>query len=66
MTKKWLSKAENCELCLKPLEGKEYFVDGDTSFGGWALMCPACFEKYGKGLGLGCGQKYDAVTKEQI
>jgi hypothetical protein len=34
------------------------FVDGATTMGSWAIMAPSSFEVYGKGLGLGKGQKY--------
>ena len=57
MDKKWLSKIPNvCELCSKPI-GK-YFIDGATMFGPWALMDEGCHSIWGKGLGLGRGQKY--------
>ena len=66
---KWLSKADNCDICKEPLDwalNKQWFVDGATQMGPWALMCPRCFEMYGVGLGTGRGQKYDYKTKEKI
>ena len=66
---KWLSKAENCDICKDALDrfiNKMWFVDGKTTSGPWALMCPECFEHYGVGLGSGKGQKYDFATKVKI
>ncbi len=61
--KKWLSSFEECDICHTHLKGVvEYFVDGKTVQGPWALMCPECHAKYGYGLGLGYGQKYDGTT----
>lgn len=34
-------------------------IDGRTTFGGWAYLCPACHAKYGVGLGMGKGTKFD-------
>jgi len=61
-TPRWLSPVNECDLCDKPLKDEDYFVDGQTRFicGPWALMCPACHETHGNGLGLGKGQKYDS------
>jgi hypothetical protein len=36
------------------------FIDGATTFGQWANMCPSCHARYGVGLGTGRGQQYDA------
>ena len=66
MPKKWLGKAEFCDLCRQSLQDGDFFVDGRTSFGSWALLCPACFEKHGSGLGTGKGQKYDSKTFEKL
>lgn len=33
-------------------------IDGATMMGPWALMTPKTFARYGRGLGLGRGQKY--------
>lgn len=63
MTKKWLSNFDNCDICKTPLKGKvEYFVDGKTKMGSWALMCPECFKQYGFKIEYGYGQKYDGTT----
>ena len=63
---KWLSPADECDLCGLPLEDYDHFVDGKTTMGPWALMCPLCHASYGKGIGTGLGQKYDSKTKEKI
>ena len=63
--KKWRgSNPVNCQLCNKPF--KEVFIDGRTMYGQWALMCQACHDLKGRGLGLGYGQKYDLKTLEKI
>jgi hypothetical protein len=66
--KKWLGSQTKCDFCKIELTSWTVaaFVDGKTVMGPWALMCPECFEKYGVGLGLGRGQKYDAQTKVKI
>lgn len=48
-------KAKECELTNE-------FIDGATKFGPWANMCPACFGKNGRGLGMGVGQRYKKAT----
>lgn len=37
--------------------------DGKTIMGPWAFMCQSAFEKYGRGLGLGLGQRL-VLTKD--
>jgi hypothetical protein len=61
---KWLSAHDECDICKTDLKLVKYFVDGNTIYGSWALMCPSCHKRYGKGLGVGKGQKYDAKTRE--
>lgn len=57
----WLSQIPtNCDVCHKPIKGT--FVDGKTRMGPWALMCEKCHGEIGCSLGLGKGQKYQAVT----
>lgn len=61
--KRWLSNWDRCDICKEKIKGNsEWFVDGKTVFGPWALMCERCFEEHGVGLGLGRGQKYDGKT----
>jgi hypothetical protein len=65
---KWLGHETNCDMCTATLSADviEYFVDGATKQGPWAILCPQCFEQHGVGLGLGRGQKYDAKTRVKI
>ena len=63
MTNKWLGES-TCNNCGEKPEG--WFVDGETIFGPWALMCQKCHKLIGAGIGLGVGQKYDAETLEKI
>ncbi len=61
----WSSGRSCCDICTADTEpGKvEYFVDGKVKgVSAWALMCPVCFERFGVGLGLGLGQKYDGMS----
>jgi hypothetical protein len=53
-----------CDLCEHAIT--IVFVDGQTVRGYWAIMCSACYEKHGVGLGTGKGQKYDANTGAKI
>ncbi len=61
---KWTSEITDCDICKKPMG--ENFVDGNTIYGDWALMCRKCHTKYGLGLGTGRGQKYSTSTRELI
>ena len=67
-TKKWKSeKPVDCDICKCSLTNDDYFIDGRLEYGGqWAIMCVECFNKYGVGLGLGRGQKYDWDTLEKV
>lgn len=53
----WLSPVGEADDFGNPIEN--IIIDGATSLGPWALMSPASFEQYGRGLGLGRGQKYE-------
>lgn len=67
MTKKWRGTwPAECDICYTTLSEQEYFVDGHTIFGPWALMCPGCHITKGYGLGTGRGQKYDSKTLEKL
>lgn len=37
---------------------KDYFIDGKTTLGPWAIMSPVSFIKVGEGIGKGVGQAY--------
>lgn len=45
---------------LKGASGE--FIDGATVFGPWAVMCRACFRRFGVGIGPGCGQRYSLTV----
>lgn len=67
--KKWLGPLPYCDFKNPSRPGcspMTFFVDGKTSLGTWALMCPSHFKIYGCGLGCGKGQKYDGETLEKI
>lgn len=64
--KKWLSPINGCEICSANLKNLQFFVDGKTSNGYWAVMCPKCFMTIGVGLGIGRGQAYDVLTREKL
>lgn len=58
MTKYWQgSVPTKCDINGEPF--LKEFVDGKTTMGPWANMCPQCFRDYGVGLGTGRGQKYE-------
>jgi hypothetical protein len=62
---KWMGTTPvKCGCCTR--DPKKFFVDGKTRFGPWAIMCEECFPQFGRGLGDGRGQKYDAQTLEKI
>jgi len=65
-TIKWMG-GKRCNFCNDELQGLRWFVDGKTKPSGrWGIMCPECFDRYGVGIGIGLGQKYDGTTFEQI
>lgn len=45
-----------CDICQEAIT--DTFVDGKTMMGPWANMCLICHRQEGRGLGMGCGQKY--------
>jgi hypothetical protein len=55
--KKWVGDPPpECNICHSPIE--DYFVDGKTILGPWAIMCELCHTSAGLGLGTGKGQSY--------
>ena len=65
--KKWLSEYEKCDICGDPIRDvADWFVDGKTVWGPWALMDEKCFRNHGIGLGCGLGQKYDGKTAKLL
>lgn len=58
------SKPVLCQCCHDPLENEEFFYDSNhhspiANRLIWGIVCSACFEVYGLGLGVGLGQKYE-------
>ena len=57
----WHGLADRCDLCQCELGiGPKIFVDGRMKDAGahWAMMCLACHQSQGIGLGTGKGQAY--------
>jgi hypothetical protein len=53
----WTGSAPTqCDIDKRPITTE--FVDGKTTVGPWANMCPQCFQRYGVGIGTGRGQRY--------
>jgi len=48
-----------CETCDNALA--DFFNDGKTKDGPWAIMCDDCLPIYGVGLGVGRGRKFNAL-----
>lgn len=55
-----------CDLCQKDLNFEEYFIDGVTKSGPWALMCPKCFYKEGTTVKFGHGQLYGKMNDKWL
>ena len=53
----YTSPPTKCDICQGNIA--DMFVDGATTAGPWANMCPKCYGFYGRGLGTGKGQKYE-------
>ncbi len=54
----WTGKPpELCDFCKEKITNM--FIDGQTIYGPWAIMCPHCFVGEGIGLGEGKGQLYE-------
>ena len=73
-SRKWLSpKPVSCESCSTKFDEtlQTVFYDARVSKpewprATWAIVCEPCFGKYGFGLGIGKGQKYDWSTLKKI
>lgn len=52
-----VSELPYCDFCKKHLLTNYAKYDAKTTLGPWANMCESHFAMYGKGLGLGIGQK---------
>ena len=53
----WCGTIDKCDVCKDDIE--DTFIDGATTEGPWAIMCPVCHYVYGIGLGIGRGQRYE-------
>ena len=45
-----------CDICSRPLDRR--YIDGKTTYGPWANMCPPCHKEVGVGFGVGRGQEF--------
>ena len=61
MRKKIWMGSTKCDICGEELT--KTLIDGRTSNGSWAVMCPKCHKVHGVGLGTGKGQKYVRDTE---
>ncbi|MHA2384155.1 MAG: hypothetical protein ACXACT_16400 [Candidatus Thorarchaeota archaeon] len=52
----WLGNIDTCNIC--PTKITTTFIDGKTTMGPWAILCPQCHKDVGYGLGTGLGQRY--------
>lgn len=64
--KKWHGQTSTCNVCEQELRQYDTFYDARLKRGPWALMCRACWQRHGLGVGLGVGQEYDSKTLEKI
>jgi hypothetical protein len=54
-----------CAICQREL--KQQFVDGVVAQSGfWAIMCAVCHSRFGMGLGIGRGQRYDLTSLRKV
>ena len=57
--KKWLGPQQACDCCNNGLRAYDTFYDAlHRPSGRWALMCRACWQHHGAGVGQGVGQEY--------
>lgn len=57
-TESWVGlPPSHCNMCDRVFTAE--FIDGKTAMGPWANMCGACHYKFGMGLGIGKGQRYE-------
>lgn len=53
----WLNPVPyQCSICGELV--RDTFIDGVTVRGPWAIMCQTCHRLFGRGLGIGRGQRY--------
>lgn len=63
----WLSPLDRCDCCGKRFgaSASATMYDAATITGPWANLCQPCFNRLGKGLGTGLGQRYELQTDGQ-
>lgn len=54
-----------CDICIIPIDERQWFVEGQMGEGTWANMCPKCFWERGHSIGWGRGQLYWKVGDHQ-
>lgn len=54
-----------CDLCVTPIDDRQWFVEGQMGEGTWASMCPKCFFEQGHSIGWGRGQLYWKIDDHQ-
>jgi hypothetical protein len=54
-----------CDICVIPIEERQWFVAGQVGEGTWASMCPKCFYERGHSIGWGRGQLYWKIDDYQ-
>lgn len=52
-----VATAPPCDFCSERGVDRPAKVDGATTIGPWANMCDGHFALYGRGLGVGVGQR---------
>jgi hypothetical protein len=57
---RWIGMPSHCDVCGHAIG--DFFYDAKLREGWWGLVCEQCFNRFGCGLGLGRGQKYDSKT----
>jgi hypothetical protein len=65
MAKTWTGTVDKCDVCEADVKDSG-FIDGATTMGPWAIMCPACHKTYGVGFGTGRGQLYEPRNNEYV
>ncbi len=54
-----------CDFCSKKAISEEYLIDGKTTQGPWAWMCPKCFKTNGTQIKWGSGQLYQKIKNNK-
>lgn len=61
----WDSKLPiTCDACKRDLG--HWFIDGITVDGIGAILCCACHQEIGTGIGIGKGQVYSRITRQLV